>query len=116
MRRRQLLSGLGGVALSLCGSRVRGAEKLFRVGYLDPASKAPISEGNFDEFRKALIALGYEDGRNVAFEVRWANGKPKGKVAMTNAESKRQYNAERKASGYKTAFEEISASKKAPTK
>jgi hypothetical protein len=42
--------------------------------------------------------------------------KPKGKVAMTNAESKRQYNAERKASGYKTAFEEIAASKKAPTK
>ena len=76
MRRRQLLSGLGGVALSLYGSRVREAEKLFRVGYLDPASKAPISEGNFDEFRKALIGLGYEDGRNVAFEVRWANGNP----------------------------------------
>jgi hypothetical protein len=42
--------------------------------------------------------------------------KPKGKTPMTNAESVRKYREERKASGYKTAAEEIAASKKAPTK
>jgi hypothetical protein len=39
--------------------------------------------------------------------------KPKGKAAMTNAESVKKYRTERKESGYKTAFEEIAASKKA---
>ena len=42
--------------------------------------------------------------------------KPKGKVAMTSAERVKKYRADLKRSGYKTASEEIAASKKAPTK
>lgn len=75
MRRRDFVTGLlAGVPVGGLVRQVVAAERVFRVGYLDPASKAPISEGNFAQFRKALIALGYEEGKNVIIDVRWANG------------------------------------------
>jgi len=64
------------VPIVLSGRQVlaAGADKVFRLGYLDPASSSPISDGNLAEFRKALSALGYEEGKNVLLDVRWANG------------------------------------------
>lgn len=72
MKRRDFVLGLAGVVVS--GRGVLAAEKLFRIGYLDPASSTSISESNFAEFRKALIALGYDEGKNLNIDVRWANG------------------------------------------
>ena len=74
MRRRDFILGLAGVPAIVSGRQALAAEKLFRVGYIDPASSTSISEGNFAEFRKALIALGYDEGRNLNIDVRWANG------------------------------------------
>jgi putative tryptophan/tyrosine transport system substrate-binding protein len=73
MRRRDFVFGAVGVSI-ISGRQALAAEKIFRIGYLDPASKTPISEANFAEFRKALIALGYEEGKNLSLDVRWANG------------------------------------------
>ncbi len=77
MRRRDFVLGLAGVPVIVSGRGVLAAEKLFRVGYLDPASRSSISEGNLALFRNALIALGYEEGKNVLIDVRWANGDAK---------------------------------------
>jgi putative ABC transport system substrate-binding protein len=45
--------------------------KIYRIGYLHPA--AP--DNAYTALREALIGLGYVDGRNVAFEERFAGGK-----------------------------------------
>jgi putative ABC transport system substrate-binding protein len=74
MRRRDFVLRLAVIPIVVMGRCVLAAEKVFRVGYLDPASRSSISEGNLAEFRKALIALGYEEGKNVFIDVRWANG------------------------------------------
>ena len=74
MRRRDFVLGLTGVPVVISGRQALAAEKLFRVGYLDPASSTSISKGNLAEFQKELIALGYDEGRNVNIDVRWANG------------------------------------------
>jgi putative tryptophan/tyrosine transport system substrate-binding protein len=48
--------------------------KVFRVGFLtafSSSSDAPL----FDSFRQGMRELGYEEGRNIAYEARWAEGK-----------------------------------------
>ena len=49
--------------------------KIYRLGYLSigSASEAP---NRFDLFRQGLRELGYFEGQNVAFEIRYADGKP----------------------------------------
>jgi ABC-type uncharacterized transport system substrate-binding protein len=48
--------------------------KTFRVGFLTAYSRnadAPL----FDSFRQGMRTLGYEEGRNIAYQTRWAEGK-----------------------------------------
>ena len=48
--------------------------KVFRVGFLTAFSSsadAPL----FDAFRQGMRQLGYEEGRNIAYETRWAEGR-----------------------------------------
>src|SRR5437899_9082573 len=48
--------------------------KVFRVGFLTAYSSnadAPL----FDSFRQGMRELGYEEGRNVAYQTRWAEGR-----------------------------------------
>ena len=50
------------------------AAKVFRVGFLTAysyRSEAP----SFDAFRQGMRELGYEEGRNIAYETRWAEGR-----------------------------------------
>src|SRR5262249_43068852 len=45
-----------------------------RIGFLDNSTAEP--EANLvGPFRDGLRALGYEEGRNIAIEYRWAEGK-----------------------------------------
>jgi putative ABC transport system substrate-binding protein len=48
--------------------------KVFRVGFLTAYSRnadAPL----FDSFRQGMRELGYEEGRNIAYQTRWAEGR-----------------------------------------
>jgi putative ABC transport system substrate-binding protein len=51
-------------------------EKVPWVGYLNPGSPSdPLSQRRLEAFRQGLRELGYEEGRNIAIESRWAEGK-----------------------------------------
>lgn len=47
-----------------------------RIGWLAFAAPSPESSRIIDAFKEGLRRLGYVDGRNVAFEYRWAQGQP----------------------------------------
>jgi putative ABC transport system substrate-binding protein len=47
-----------------------------RVGYISPGSSSdPVRLRRFESFRQGLRELGYVEGRNIALEPRWAEGK-----------------------------------------
>jgi putative ABC transport system substrate-binding protein len=48
--------------------------KTFRIGFLSPASPAPMA-ARIDSFKQGLQDLGYFEGRNIILEYRWAEGK-----------------------------------------
>ncbi len=48
--------------------------KVFRVGFLTAYSSS-ADASLFDSFRQGMRNLGYEEGRNVAYETRWAEGR-----------------------------------------
>ena len=67
--------GLVLLAASL-GSVAAQPENVPRVGYISPGSSSdPFRVGRFEAFRQGLRELGYVEGRNIALEPRWAEGK-----------------------------------------
>jgi ABC-type uncharacterized transport system substrate-binding protein len=74
MRRRKFITLLGGAA-ALWPFAVHAqapAGKLHRLGILQPGAPP---EPLVDAIRQRLQELGYSEGRNIAFEYRWAEGK-----------------------------------------
>jgi len=71
MRRREFLRVLGGTA---AWPLVAGAQdSIRRIGFL--GNSTPQLEANLiGPFRQELHALGYEEGRNIQIEYRWADG------------------------------------------
>ena len=45
-----------------------------RIGLLDYGAPSPSGEARWNALRERLRELGYAEGRDVSFEVRWANG------------------------------------------
>jgi putative ABC transport system substrate-binding protein len=72
MRRRDFITLLGGAAVAWT-LRVRAQDQIARVGLL--RTSAP-PDPFVDAFRDGMRALGYEEGRTVLYEARWAEGKP----------------------------------------
>jgi len=74
--RRELLVALGGVAAAwpLAARAQQAAAKIPRIGFLGN-STAELEANLVGPFRDGLRALGYEEGRNIAIEYRWAEGK-----------------------------------------
>ncbi|MET0724272.1 MAG: ABC transporter substrate-binding protein, partial [Tardiphaga sp.] len=72
MRRRKFIAGLGGaVVLPLVAQAQQTAMPI--VGYL--GSESPERFGiRVGAFQQGLSAMGYEEGRNVIIEYRWAGG------------------------------------------
>jgi ABC-type uncharacterized transport system substrate-binding protein len=60
---------------ALCGStEAQQAGKIFRVGFLDSSNAAGMA-GLLDVFRQELSKLGWIEGKNIAFEYRFAEQK-----------------------------------------
>ena len=68
--------GLVLVAVSLGTVVAQPPEKVPRVGYISPGSSSnSFRLRRFEAFRQGLHELGYVEGRNIALELRWAEGK-----------------------------------------
>jgi putative ABC transport system substrate-binding protein len=73
MRRRNFIAGLGAMALPLA-AYAQQQEKLPIIGLMAPTT--PLAMGHLVAvFIERLRALGWSDGRTVAIETRWAEGR-----------------------------------------
>jgi putative ABC transport system substrate-binding protein len=80
MRRRQLITLLGGAAVAWpLRARAQRAERMRRVGVLSAlTADDPEGQARLAVFREALQALGWTDGRNLQIDVRWSAGDAEG--------------------------------------
>jgi ABC-type uncharacterized transport system substrate-binding protein len=72
--RRKFLASLGGAAAWPLAARAQLSGKTYRIGFLGPASYAERKR-DIDALRMGLRRLGYEEGRNIVIEYRWAEGR-----------------------------------------
>jgi len=73
-RRAFLQTLTAGVLAAPLAAESQQAEKVYRLGYL-AMSSGPDGE-RLDSLRQGLRDLGYLEGRNIVFEIRYAEGKP----------------------------------------
>jgi ABC-type uncharacterized transport system substrate-binding protein len=73
MRRREFISLLGGAALWTLGARAEQSAMPV-IGFLSGRSQDEASSDTA-AFHQGLDEMGYADGRNVALEYRWAEGR-----------------------------------------
>src|SRR5215213_2194188 len=73
MRRREVVTLLGGAAVWPQVVCAQQATKLARIGYL--STNLASNPHHHDAFRQGLRDLGYVEGRNVVIEYRDAEGK-----------------------------------------
>jgi putative tryptophan/tyrosine transport system substrate-binding protein len=73
--RRKFLATLGGAAAVWpLATRSQPSGKTYRIGFLGPGSYAGRKR-DIDALRMGLRRLGYEEGRNIVIEYRWAEGR-----------------------------------------
>jgi putative ABC transport system substrate-binding protein len=70
MRRREVITLIGGAAAWPIATRAQQPRKMPRIGVLWPNPPA-----TFEFLRQGLSDFGYVQGRNIEFEFRWAEGK-----------------------------------------
>ena len=73
MKRREFIALLGSTAAAL-PLAAAAQPKIPRIGFMGN-STAALEANLLDAFREGLQELGYEEGRNIIIEYRWANGK-----------------------------------------
>jgi putative ABC transport system substrate-binding protein len=72
MRRREFIGLLSGAAAWQFAAAAQASERIFRIGWLDSARL--WTEGLGRDFREGLRDLGYVEGKNLRFELRFAEG------------------------------------------
>jgi putative ABC transport system substrate-binding protein len=77
MRRREFIALLGGAAAGWPVAVSAQSGPLRRVGiFMDLSEQDPEGQTRVAAFRKGLQDLGWTDGRNVKFDIRWTAGDP----------------------------------------
>jgi len=74
MRRRVLFALGAGTLIAPFGSFAQQRGKLWRIGFLGSESAFGFAS-RVEAFREGLRDLGYEEGKNLTIEFRWADGK-----------------------------------------
>src|SRR5262245_19182631 len=75
MKRRAFIASLtGGLLAAPLAAKAQPAGRLYKIGYLGGSSSVPAQPG-IAAFRQHLRELGWVEGRNIAIEMRWAEGK-----------------------------------------
>jgi putative ABC transport system substrate-binding protein len=74
MRRRDFVTLVGGAAVSPLAARAQQPERARRIGVLMNLAEGQQAQTRITAFRQALERYGWNDGRNVQIEVRWAGG------------------------------------------
>jgi putative tryptophan/tyrosine transport system substrate-binding protein len=75
MRRREFIAGLGGAAAWSVAARAQQPGQMKRVGVLMGVANNAFGQGYAKGFQQELQRLGWTDGRNVAIEYRWGEGR-----------------------------------------
>jgi putative ABC transport system substrate-binding protein len=74
--RRRFVLVLGAGALAPYSSLAQQQTKVWRVGFLSlDTSRSDAGQSALEQFPAALAKLGYREGRNLAIEWRWADGR-----------------------------------------
>src|SRR6516165_4733434 len=77
LKRRELITLLGGAAVWPIAARAQQPERTRRIGILQGfAASDPEWQRRFTAFKQGLQELGWSEGRNVTFELRFADNKP----------------------------------------
>jgi putative tryptophan/tyrosine transport system substrate-binding protein len=72
IERRKFLAALSGAAVAWpVAARAQPSGKIYRIGFLGVASHAEYA-AQVDGLRRGLRQLGYEEGKNIVIEYRWA--------------------------------------------
>ena len=74
MKRREATIACAVLALASSVGETQPTGKSYRVGLLGVSSASDYAP-NVDAFLRGLRELGYEEGRNIVIEYRWANGR-----------------------------------------
>ena len=74
-RRREFIAGLGSAAAWPLAARAQQGERIRRIVMLMPFDENdPEGKLRYSAFTQALADLGWNDGRNVRMDLRWAGG------------------------------------------
>ena len=74
MKRREFIALVSGaVAAWPLAARAQPSGKIYRIGFLGVTSHAEYG-AQVDGLRRGLSQLGYEEGKNIVIEYRWAEG------------------------------------------
>ncbi len=75
MKRRKFITLLGGAAAWPLGAGAQQAERMRRIGVLmNLAAEDRVGQARFAAFQQGLQQLGWSDGRNARFDIRWGAG------------------------------------------
>jgi putative tryptophan/tyrosine transport system substrate-binding protein len=73
MKRREFIAGLGSAAAWPLAARAQQGDRVRRIGVLMPLDEnGPLGRASIPALTQALADLGWNDGRNVRLDIRWA--------------------------------------------
>jgi putative ABC transport system substrate-binding protein len=76
VKRRDFIKLIGGAAAAWpLAARAQGSDRIRRIGVMMSVANNALGQARFKAFQQGLEKLGWTDGRNVAIEVRWSEGR-----------------------------------------